>query len=76
MKQLLHIWTVYERPSDFPDEFVARLYLVGDGGTNYGATSTVLRAPDLDGIRAKLPRGLWRVERSPTDDPVIVESWL
>jgi|LSQX01.3.fsa_nt_gb hypothetical protein len=74
----LSIWTVYEKPSDFPGEFVARRWesLVEDGAPVSRATADVLVARDLDGLRAQLPAGLIRLERQPGDAPAIVESWV
>jgi hypothetical protein len=66
----LYIWTVYDSPSDYPGQFVARLY-ARDRGTNLALT-----AATLDQLRAMLPPGLSCIARSPDDDPVIVESWL
>ena len=68
--QGLTLWVVYEHPKDFPDEFVARRF-VGDS-----ATSDVLRAPTLAKLRAQLPPDLIYLPRDPSDDPVIVESWI
>jgi hypothetical protein len=66
----LPLWTIYARPRDFPQGFVARLFLDG------GATTKTLTAPSLAAIRGLLPRGLTCLARSPQDDPVIVETWL
>lgn len=70
MKKELLIWTVYDHPKDDPDSFIARAFLLDMPLTWY------LRADTLDGLRAQLPHGLLRLERSAGDDPVIVESWL
>jgi len=39
-------------------------------------TDDVLVADELDGLRQKLPAGLYRMERQPGDDPFIVECWI
>lgn len=67
--QLL-LWVVYENPKDYPGSFVARPGVTG------GMACAVLLADTLDELRADLPPGLTRLERDPTDDPVIVEVWL
>ena len=74
----LSIWTVYQKPLDYPGHFVARRWenLIVDGAPVSRATADVLVAPDLDGLRAQLPAGLVRLDRQPGDGPVIVESWL
>ena len=67
----LEIWTVYDHPSDFPDKFVARLFL------NDQPTTAVLVADDLKTIRGQLRnKGFTRLMRAEEDDPVIVETWI
>jgi hypothetical protein len=72
---LLSVWTVYDHPRDHPDSFVARRHEVLAGGTTV-ATPDAVFAPTLEEVRAKLPRDLVPIARSPGDDPVIVESWI
>lgn len=71
----LHLWTVYDHPHDFPDLFVARLYVVGSG-PNFGATDRIVTGPTLEAVRAQLPAGLHNLGRQPDDDPKIVETWI
>jgi hypothetical protein len=67
----LQIWTVYEKPKDFPHCFVARMF-EGDE-----ATDEIMVCSDLEPIRQELAkRGLVCLPRDENDDPVIVESWL
>jgi hypothetical protein len=66
----LSIWTIYRHPSDYPGQYVARRYAVDE------PTSDVLTGKTLTEVRAKLPRGLFCIQRHPGDDPVIVECWL
>ncbi len=68
----LSMWTVYERPLDFPSQFVVRRWLVG---STVDSTADVLLADDLATIREKLPQGLFRIPAHPGDDPAIVETW-
>lgn len=70
----LAIWTIYNRPLDHPDGFIARLHEVAKGKN--GPTDKTV-AGDLHLIRRVLYRaGLTRMPRSPDDEPQIVESWL
>lgn len=70
----LAMWTVYDCPKDFPDEFVARKWLVGDQPI---ATSEHIRSNDLESLRKKFESmGLYCLPRSPQDDPNTVEVWL
>lgn len=66
----LDIWTVYERPTDYPQGFIARLYRNGT------ATQAIVTGDTLDAVRGGIPLGLCRMARHPSDDPVIVETWL
>jgi hypothetical protein len=66
----LCIWTIYAHPSDYPADFVARLF------TQHGRTDMILTADSLGGLRGQLPPGLTCLMREPNDDPVIVESWV
>jgi hypothetical protein len=66
----LELWTVYDSPIDLPGRFVARKWLLDQ------PTNELLQDKTLEGLRAKLPQGLTRLERSPQDDPKIVETWI
>ena len=70
---ILSIWTVYERPLDHPEQFVARRWVATPQPV---PTDEVLFAHDLDDLRQKMPSGLVRMPRQPGDDPVIVETWI
>lgn len=64
------IWTITEND----DGYVATLVTV-DGSGNAKQTGNRLENEDLDELRAMLPPGFVKVDRSTTDDPSIVESW-
>ena len=66
----LVIWTVYDCPKDLPGRFVARKWIIDR------PTSELLQDKSLEGLRARLPPGLTRLERSPNDDACIVECWI
>ena len=69
--ELLEIWIVYhDSPIDLPGRFVARKFLLEQ------PTNDLLQDKTLEGLRAKLPPGLMRLDRSPQDDPMIVETWI
>jgi len=70
----LQMWTIYFHPRDYPDGFVARMWVISSKGA--AATDMVLTASTLEEIRNKLPLGLTRLERDPADEPQIVETWL
>lgn len=64
------IWVIYRRPRDFPAHFVARCWDMDKPTDKY------LLGRSLEDVRDLLPDGLSQIDRSPTDDPCIVESWL
>ena len=74
-KGVLVMWTVYEKPSDYPDTCVARRHDVGKGGKPL-ATSHIITG-SLASLRTLfLSAGLTAIPRHQKDDPVIVEVWL
>lgn len=71
------MWTIYDHPSDYPNEFVARLFEIRATGAT--ATGHVVAAPTLPLIRRVVQRlapGSVCVGRRPDDEPVVVETWL
>lgn len=67
----LPIWVVYDHPSDFPDDYVARLW------QGESPTDTVISHADLRSVRLELwMKGLVRLDRAEGDDPKILETWL
>lgn len=68
----LAIWTVYDRPKDYPDGYIARLHEVTKGKTK--PTALTLKG-DLEAIRALLDRaGMMKLSRDDKDEPHVVES--
>jgi hypothetical protein len=72
----LGIWTVFDRPSDYPDKYVARRFDVDANGPR--ATESIIIMDDLDKLREMLAfeMRLTCLDRLPQDDPKIVEVWL
>lgn len=69
------MWTIYDHPRDFPDDFVARKFLVSGRGPR--ATLDVLCFRDIEAARqSMISMGLTRIQRDPNDEPQIVEVWL
>ena len=67
----LPIWVVYDHPKDFPNNYVARLW-IGEK-----LTGDMMIAPDIDMLRDELERrGLVKLMPQEGDDPVILETWL
>ena len=74
MSDLLEMWVIYDHPTDIPDAFVARKWLIGPG--QMGPTESVIKAESLEMLRRLLPLGFVNIGRSTFDDPKIVEVWL
>jgi hypothetical protein len=64
------IWVVYEAPEGFPDQYVARRLHLNRMTSDYVVGDTLID------VRKKLPKGLFKIERSDRDDPQIRESWI
>lgn len=74
MNDKLAIWTVYERPKDFPESYVARMWEVTAQGPQ--PTQTIVEG-DLEFVRAAMrAMGLVKLLRADGDDPVILETWM
>lgn len=67
------IWTIYDRPSDYPHHFVVRRWNIADPEM---PSDFQALADSLEDARALIPKGLVRINRNPGDDERIVESWL
>jgi hypothetical protein len=68
------IWTIYDRPIDHPDGFIARRFEVGGGQTV--ATPEILTGDIKDIRQAFWKAGLMQRSRQEGDEPQIVESWV
>ena len=67
---LLPMWTIYEKPLDHPEGFIARRF-----ESNMPTLDTL--TGELDVIRATFERaGLFKIPRSDGDEPQIVETWV
>lgn len=74
-RESMAIWTVYDHPDDFPDCYVARMFVLG--GPEEGPTAHIIVAPSLGNIRNVMRQlGLVCMKPDDTDPPQIVESWV
>jgi hypothetical protein len=70
----LRIWTVYERPKDYPNSYVARLW---EGAKDGPVATESIVIGTLEGVReTMLDMHLTRLPRAPEDDPAILETWI
>lgn len=74
--QTLSMWVIYEKPRDFPCDFVARRWDMRRSDKDFHATQECHVKPTLEAVRAMLPQDLYRIERSAGDEPHIVEVWM
>lgn len=72
----LGLWTIYDHPTDFPDCYVARKWIIAPSNPAPSSTTEILRDANLENLRAKLPPGLTKIPRLPGDDPVVLETWI
>lgn len=71
------IVTVYEHPKDIPDSYVARAHILAHGvKAPYASLAIYIARDTLDEVRAAIPADMVKMCRQPTDDPVIVESYM
>ena len=71
------IVTVYEHPKDIPDSYVARAHILTHGvKAPYASPAIYIARDTLDAVRAAIPADMVKMCRQPTDDPVIVESYM
>jgi hypothetical protein len=76
-KDELYAWTVYDHPTDQPDQFVARLWRFLPAPA--APTGRALTCDDLEGLRAMILAehpDLICLGRVDDDDPKIVEVWI
>jgi hypothetical protein len=74
---VLSMWTIYDRPDDYPRSVVARKWVIDDGDAV--PTGDLIVSPDIPSCRESLRRldpSLTRLNRLPQDEPHIVENWL
>lgn len=72
----LSMWTVFDHPSDYPDDYVARCFVIGKGLDGPRATHNSITG-SLKHLRATMrAAGLTPLMRDEKDDPKIVETWL
>lgn len=65
------VWTIYQNPSDYPGKWVLRAH-----DHPGGARAECYVCDTLNEARSFVPRGLTRLSRHLSDDPVIRETWI
>lgn len=71
----LSMWVVYDHPRDYPNSFIARRWIAD--ANRITATEDIAKAATIEALQLHFRKqGLVKINRSPTDDPKIVETWL
>ena len=69
------MWVIYDHPKDFPDYFIARLWLVDDQAPQM--TNSIIACKSLEELRDRMhAMRLVSLLRHPNDDPKIIETWV
>lgn len=77
MSDPLSMWTVYDRPTDYPHGIIARRYEV----TAEGAVPMLdcIAGPTLEAVREHLMHHAGMsvpLPRDPNDHPTVLETWI
>ena len=70
----LFMFVIYDKPSDYPANFVVRKHFIKSGET--GPTAEFWLAANLIEARAKIPKSMVNIGRTPLDYKSIVEVWV
>lgn len=70
----MKIFTIYDHPRDYPDNFVVRGFDISDTGPAPDLNCTL--ANTLEEARKAIPSGLINVGRFSDDDAAILEVWI
>lgn len=66
----LELWVIYKHPKEYPDKFVARMWILDK------PSSDVVFGNTIREVRIAIPKGLTRFLPDSEDDPKIAEIWL
>ena len=75
-QKVMEFIAVYEKPSDYPNSFVGRIWEILDSGKSV-PTEAVVIASDIETVRkAAVNTGFtYKMDRSEEDDQCVVETW-
>lgn len=71
-----HHYVIYEKPEDYPTEFVVRKWTFDHSSTTPIPNGVVGTALTLELARHFIPRNMFRMSRHPTDPISVVETWI
>jgi len=67
------LWTIYDRPTDYPDSFVARRFELDQPTGDIFIAATLAKLRAILALRCAVSHC---IPRDPNDDPKIVEVWI
>lgn len=77
MSGSLSTWTIYDHPSDFPDNYVVREFRIQAGSDPIlGQAHLFLTLAEARDALQQLAPSAYCLARQPEDDPTVVETWL
>jgi hypothetical protein len=78
IKETMYTYTIYDHPSEFPNDFVVRRFTIVRTSPIPVPDETIFyKSHDLKEIRMKMYRmGLTRIVRDPSDPPRVLETWI
>ncbi len=67
---------IYEKPLDFPDSFIGRIWDVTKGKAT--PTNTFIAKDNVEAVREDIAAAgfMMKFDRADGDDPIIVETWM
>ena len=76
-KEGFKIYTVYDHPTDYPDDYVVRTWYTEDKTEPTPNTELFIKDKSIEVVREKLSSmGLVCIDREKYDDEKILETWL
>lgn len=76
-RDMLSGWTIYDHPTDYPNNFVARFWVVKRGEPEPLPTDRHIVSPTLEHLQTIFrTAGLVPIRRFDDDVPKVVEVWL
>lgn len=76
MSDKLYIYTLFDHPADYPNEYVIRRFLI-EAGKSTPEKELFFRSENLKACRVKMiEMGLYRMQADIQDDPVILETYI
>jgi len=74
-KEILDMWVIYDRPSDYPDKYVVRKWAIMSKAAPLASVGQSVH-DTLDQAREAIPQGLFKLDRFIDDDLAIKEVWV